>query len=325
MAKQLIECYPKEVNADFLEDYSVHQISKDCTGEGDSGSGGDNDCLSKWKDKKEEANSKLEIANAAVSKATKKVENIMHWEAKLKVYWESIEKTDEIANKVAREIYILKCYVESFCTNAECMVEALEILYCETRTIYDPCVNEMVILIDRINKCLVCITDPAFDRSQGITKAIDAYAAKLKELADLQKDALTKIVKALECANIIFYTICDTTDKKQDFKCDSLEKEIEALLINFGNCQECSDDDEGISCDPLICTSMCKNLEPIPVMPLCKDPYFKETQSEYEQAKKDREEAKNELDKAKEEQQAAFMYFSGVSKAIEASNKAKAG
>lgn len=324
MANQLTDCYPEEILTNF-PDNSLHQIPEDCLGGSSSDTPGGEGCLSKWQTKKDEAKSSLDIANAKVSNATKKVANAMHWEAKIKIYWENIEKTNELADKVARELKMLKTYVSTFCENAGCMVEALEILYCEVRSIYDPCVNEMVTLIDKINKCLGCITDPAFDRSQGITKAIDAYAAKLQELADLQKEALTKIVKALECANIIYYTICDPEVDKHDFKCDSLQNEIDELLTNFGDCKDCEGSEDGNSCEPLECTSVNKKLEPIPVMPLCKDPYFDKTKGEYESAKTDRETAKNELDTEKEIQQAALMCFNGVTNAIIASKNAKAG
>lgn len=316
-------CYPDNFPFDFPTN-SVHDVTA-CIDDTNPGNSGGDDCLSKWKTQKDQAKSDLDLANAEVESAKKRVENAAHWEQKLKVYCDNIEKTDELANKVTRELKTLKDQICVFCFNADCMVQALEILYCETREIYDPCVNEMVKLIDKINKCLSCITDSGFDRSVGITKAIDEYAAKLKELADLQKDALTKIIKALEIANIIFYALCETpTKKEQDFKCDSLEKELEELCYNFGDDIKC-DAPNGNACEPLTCEAMCKDLTPVPVFPLCKDEYYTETKAQYVAIKTESTAAKDDLDQKKETQKKAFLTYNGIQNAIEAANNAKAG
>jgi len=206
------------------------------------------------------------------------------------------------------------------------MVEALELLYCEVLSIYNPCVNEMMTLMEKIDKCLKCITDPKFDRSVGITKAIDIYFMKLKELADLQKEALEKIIKALEVANIIVYCLCAVKDKEnqQDFVCDALEQELERMLEYFGNCLDCDGDKDPMKCEPLRCDLIDKELSPVPVMPICKNPYFKTTKSEYDDARGKAKEAKDTLDSAKKKYGSAFACYNGVKNAMEASKAAKA-
>jgi len=193
-------------------------------------------------------------------------------------------------------------------------------------------------IMDQVNNCLKCITDPGLVRDKGILKTLSEYDQKLREIEVLQFEMLKKILVALKCANILYYSIGNEHGKEnstQEYLCDSLMDELGQLLNNFGNCRPCDDSASNSLLLPLSCkkqgesSSDDKNekydLLPVPVFPLCRDKYYTDTQKQHENAKKEKEAAKEYLDIARENKEAAQACFESLDTAIQKSKNAKSG
>ncbi len=320
----------------FNPDSPVHT---DCVPNTPPGGNAGDDCVTKWKDEKDIAGENLKRAIANVQKYSEALKYALEWEAKLKLYFDNIYKTSELSDKVARETKGFKTHVTKVCINAECLVKAIEMLFCEVRAIYEPCVRELVDIMNKVYDCLKCNTDPALDRGTGILKTLAEYGMKLREIEALQFDTLKKVVEALKCANILFYSICKG-EKQEEYGCDALINELEVLIENFGNCIPC-DSTTVPTPAPALCCKMppenCApdssaatpyiniNLAPIPLFPLCKDPYYLSTEIQYSKAQADKTTAKNCLDEAKEAKESAQACYASLVDAIKKSEDAKNG
>lgn len=315
--------------------YASESVHPDCVPDTPPGGNAGDDCITSWKDKKDAANKTLKEAIAEVQMRSEALKYATEWEARLKTCYDNIYKTAEVADKVAREIDGFKAQVGRVCTNAECTVTALELLYCQTREIFEPCIRELVDMMDHVKDCLKCITDPALVRDKGILKVLTEYDQKLREIEALQFDTLKKIVAALKCANILYYSIC-SGGKDQDYSCDALMDELGQLHCNFDNTAN-NPDDPVVSvpldckrvvevCDPPSTSSvLISSLVPVPVFPLKTDPYFSNTETQYTNAQTEKEAAKGCLDKAKKEKEAAQACYDSLVAAIVMSENAKAG
>ena len=323
------------------------------------GSNGD-DCIGKWKSGKATAEKNLKKAIAEVESKSEALKYAEEWEAKLKLYFDNIYTTAELADKVARELEAFKCQTQNVCKNAECTITALEILFCEVREIFEPCLRYLIELMDEVNACLKCITDPGLVRDEGILKVLAEYDMKLRELEGLQLDTLKKIIEALKCANILFYTICSIDEEensskagKEVFICDSLQDELKLLCKTFGMDPEkvCApnsstpndskgekeegEEDNSYAHKVWECENLTKDcddsnaekltLGPAPRFPLNCDPYYINTECQHGIAQDEKETKKAELSDAKKAKEAAQSCFDSLVLAIDTAESAKRG
>ena len=303
---------------------------------------GGSDCIGKWKDEKDKAKRVLDEAIATVQAESDALKYALEWEGKLKSYSNSIYKSAEVADKLARQIKGFKAQVGLVCINAECTTQALEQLFCQVKEIFEPCARELTTVMDRLIECLRCITDPALVRDEGILKVLQEFDLKLRELAAMQLDCLKLIIEALKCANVLFYAICPATGDKtaeEEYFCDSLSDELKALCEMLG--VHIKDDEDNADCDgvseieALGCSMLsddCKSgsaallqLVPVPKFPLTEDPYYTNTECQYQKAQEDKNAKKENLDKAKKEKESAQACYDSLVKAIETAEKTKVG
>lgn len=222
------------------------------------------DCIEKWINEKAARKKDLDVAIARLENAKKNLAYIEAWERRLKLYFDGIEKTADLADKVCREAKTTIRQFEKICQNADKSVTAIQILYCEVEKVFrnenNVDVETLTSMMEGIMKCLRCITDPGLIRDRGIVKALEAFDAKLKELAALQLDAMKKILEALKCANLLYHALCDIPCRDendspipvtdcQDYGCDSLMSELRELQACFGTCNEPEDCNGGAGTD----------------------------------------------------------------------------
>ena len=305
---------------------------------GQGGSG----CIGKWKDEKDKAKRVLDEAIATVQAESDALKYALEWEGKLKSYFDSIYKSAEAADKLARQIKGFKAQVGLVCINAECTTQALEQLFCQVKEIFEPCVRELTTVMDRVIECLRCITDPALVRDEGILKVLQEFYLKLRELAAMQVDCLKLIIEALKCANILYYAICPATGDKateEEYRCDSLRDELNAMCEMLGVSIKDDVDDAHCDDDPitkaLSCALLsvdCKDdaspsleLVPVPKFPLTEDLYYTNTECQYQKAQEDKNAKKENLDKAKKEKEGAQACYDSLVRAIETAEKTKIG
>ncbi|MBL7828073.1 MAG: hypothetical protein JNJ57_15690 [Saprospiraceae bacterium] len=300
-----------------------------------SGPGNTSDnCVEKWRQEKDAAKRDLDQKIAEVDQAKKELENAIAWEGKLKTWYDNVVKTAELSDKLRRELSVMISQVEKLCENSACTVEALKCLYFMVETIYNESVSSILNILELLQKCIRCISNPQLIRDKGITKAINDLEIKIKELDALHLDALKKVIEALKCALILQYSLCEDPDVAQDFSGDALLCDLYDLEQSLGgpmpdasgnlpkprNCKA-SDLDSG----PWACCVNEEELVDRPTFPLEEDDYYRDIEGQYDQAKTDKNDAKDKYDNLKKQKEAKQACYESLSGAIETADKTNNG
>jgi hypothetical protein len=321
-------------------------------------------CIEKWKNEKADIKKELDVSIAELENAKKSLAHIEAWERRLKLYFDGIKKTAELADKVCRETKTTITQFKKICKNSNKSGIAIRILFCEVENVFRNENNEdvetLTTMMEGIMKCLRCITDPGLIRDRGIVKALEEFDAKLKELSALQLDTMKKTIEALKCANLLYHALCELDCKDegngcdcQDYSCDSLLSEIQELQACFGTCKDDEDCEQpGSSSDtvsdssgdnqdhwskccskdgqPWECKLACEpqldtpTLLPLPIFPLKSSDYYNHTEAQWVCAEDEKEKAKCNLDKAKAEKDSLQACYDSLVEAIKAAEQAKA-
>lgn len=290
---------------------------KDCLPAPGSGNGTADTCVEKWKDKKDVAKRDLDEIIAEAEQAKKALEYAVAWESKLKWYFGNIEKTAELSDNLRRELSVMIAQVERVCKNAECTVEALKCLYCQVQNVYTESATSLVAILELLQKCIKCITDPALVRDKGITKAISDLEIKVKELDALYLDSIKKVIEALKCALVLFHSICEDHVRDEDYETDSLHSELEGLYDRLAGNKVVS--------DALECVATSQKLEPIPSFPLKQDQYYTSVVDQFANAQAATGTARDEYDRLKKEKEGLQACYNSLVDAIQTADKTKSG
>jgi hypothetical protein len=253
----------------------------------------------------------------------KPIPNTSEWEAKLKSFWDRIKRTDELADLVRRELDIFGEQICKVCTNAECTVEAIKLLYFDLLEVY----TSIIMLKENLDGDPLCCTvglndkldqieDPGLPKDSGIRKCLADFGAKLDVVLGLQNDAFKKVLEALKCAYLLLEYICEEND--------GLKRDIEELTDCFGGVIT---DDEVAPCEPTpgLPVRCCLDFDNLPTFPIKENAYYIDTQAQYEAAKAAKELAQKDMNNERQDYEAVKACYDSLCDAIEKAKAAKSG
>ena len=151
-----------------------------------------------------DAEGKLKEMNAYYSSASAAFNDAKTWEDKIKIYWDNIKNTEDLADTIIADLEKLDIQVECVCSNASGYVEAVKILVC--------CVKEVGGGLEMLNDDfrdlmtrIDCVKskEPSLDSSKSILKCLDEYRIKLEAALASALEALKVALELLKCANLI--------------------------------------------------------------------------------------------------------------------------
>ncbi|MBK6931909.1 MAG: hypothetical protein IPH12_14010 [Saprospirales bacterium] len=266
--------------AKLLKDNSCCSAS----GNGTPTPGGD--CIDDWKEKLKEVTNEYNLISAQTDRAEEVYRLAAAWEAKLNTWFANINAANEKALTVVEELGIFIAQVDILCRNSECTAEALELLLCQVKSLFDlfytypnQTPSGLKDLVVELKEQIDCLKDLSPTAKEEMLKCIADYEAKLAAVCGLQDAVLKKVVEALKCANLLHTSICS--------EC-GLKKYLEDLQTEFAGTPD-SDErhagcppEESADTTPFPCDETAA--KPEPVFPISESDYYKDTATQKDQA-----------------------------------------
>ena len=300
-----------------------------CCNPNDDQTQGPKDCLDSWKLQKADVDNAYAKIAAKAAQAEERYKNANAWESKLKTWLDGIKSADEKGNKVLTELEIFLAQFEVICTNAKCTVEALQILLCQTKGLFDSLYTLKTSLLDKLKLSIECLKDLSVDGKNDIMECIAEFEAKLKSACDLQDSILKKLVEAYKCANLLYIEICGIIEKEgyYDDLADGLHQQVEDLLAYFNGTASgpAAPDDDNIQPDESLFPCDENEVKPVPKFPLNTNTYYTDLTTDYATAVTKSGELKTAWDASRKDRDLLFAQKTSVAEAIAAAEAAESG
>lgn len=265
-------------------------------------------CLEDWENDLKDVQNKLKMSQCKKTGISNKNTNAMQWHAKLNMFWDSMQQTDELLDDVSVHLELFIDQSELICSNIECSRMAIQILFCKLKKVFDCTDSLREHLIDFFMK-VDCLGDENINaNSSFIYACLQNLLAKL-ELAVAKQQALLKLfIEILRCIEELEEAICDDD-------C-GVKGHLHHLADIFTRATE-----ESVTCD--LDRSCDEKVEPKPVIPLECERVFVFTGRQRELSADEKKEIKDELDQVCKEHEALASCERSLSEAVESSRAAQ--
>ncbi len=287
------------------------------------------DCLDSWKLQKASVDNEYAKVAAKAAQAEERYKNALAWELKLKAWLDNIKTADENGNKVLTELQIFLAQFEVICPNAKCTVEALEILLCQTKAVFDCLYLLKTSLLDKLKDSVECLDKLGGQQKKDIQDCIAEFEGKLKAACELQDSILKKLVEAYKCANLLYIQICGIIKDEgyYDDLADGLKQQIEGLLAYFNGTASAPEASADPDCPPGESQFPCDENEakPLPKFPLNTNTYYTGLEQDYSTATTKSGELKTAWETCRKERDLLLAQKTSLAEAIAAAEAAESG
>jgi len=290
---------------------------------------GPKDCLDSWKLQKADVDNAYAKIAAKAAQAEERYKNAYAWEMKLKTWLDNIKTTDEKGNKVLTELQIFLAQFAVICPNAKCTVDALAILLCQTKGVFDCLYTLKTSLLDKLKEDFDCLNNLSGEGKRDVLECIIEFEAKLKAACELQDSILKKLVETYKCANLLYVQICGVIEKEGNYQdlADGLHQQIEDLLAYFDGTATSSaaSDDDVYTPDESMFPCDENETKPLPKFPLNTNPYYTDLSADYTTAVTKSGELKTAWDTCRKERDLLLAQKTSLAEAIVAAEAAENG
>lgn len=265
-------------------------------------------CLEDWENDLKDVTNKLKMAQCKKTGITNKNTNALVWHAKLNMFWDSMQHTDELLDAVSVQLDLFIEQTDLICSNIDCSKMAIQILFCKLRRIFE--------CTDRLRECLIdffmkvdCLGDENInEKNSFIVACLKSLHDKLELAVAKQFELLKLFIEILKCIEELEQAICHD-------EC-GVSGHLDHLAEIFTRTCE-----ESVSCD--LDKSCDDKIEPKPVIPLECERVYVFTSRQRELAAEEKKEIKNELDQICKEYEALASCERSLSEAVESSKAAQ--
>ena len=282
--------------------------------------------------KLKDAENRLREMNAYYQSALNAYNEAKTWEDKIKIYWENIQRTEDLADVVVADLEKLTNQIDCVCYNADQYTQAVRVLICcvkDTGLVLEYITTEMRDLMARID--CVKSKEPALDSSKSILKCLDDYRTKLDAALKQTLETLKLALNLLKTAQLVL------NEKR------GLEDFIAYLWVNGGgraaaenvppatevdsDCFYVPDDTEPTagSCPPIEYTKPCQPPAESKGVTLAieQHTYYVNTGTQFSSARETRQAVEDQLHQAQQIRDGAQAKRDSVFKALADAKKAK--
>ncbi|MBD2753202.1 hypothetical protein [Spirosoma validum] len=286
-------------------------------------------------------------------------DNTVTWYNKLKVYFDNVEATEKLSEKVFEDIDKLAAQAQTVNANVEQIVEAIRLLVCNVRMVsqsldrltqkYQSLKNEIdntgmgskdfkpnVFMAEfnklggdggKLNKASIACAD-ALTKALDLLKAIYIlhYGMDSSRTGDIETYRITRVLDesvTVEEDKILYTTIFETIDAKILGRDVKIPGGLEWLLAQLRNVLSSGvpQPDPDPDGDHYPCDTVYQH---IPHFPLSgTDRYYSETKKQYEKARRMMKTADDQLTLTQKDLQRAESSFDGLSAALKSAEEAK--
>ncbi|HRN57331.1 MAG TPA: hypothetical protein PLL71_12810 [Agriterribacter sp.] len=281
---------------------------------------GCNCCYDGWQDELKVVKTKYSGSEEKARQLKDELTVVADRRDKLKMWYDELTKANDLARKICDQLEILLTQVNKISTNTDLAVQAIKTLYCMVRDFYMQ-VDLIKTKYDRLQNCIKCLNNPALGPGMGIMKCLEEYGKKLEIVIATRDEVIKMLMAAIKIACRINKNI-------------SVEFGLSTVITEWSKAFNCSVqcDDDAAPCPPAgstanitktgaapaqedSCLGAC-SLDPILLFPVCKDPYYKCIDDQYEADKKAAEELAKELLKENKKKEALLACKQSLESAI---------
>jgi hypothetical protein len=164
-------------------------------------------CYDSWEDELKKVKQDL---NKAVEEANQLNEEFKFTSAerdKLKSWFDDLIKADQLARAVCDQLDITSSQTEKICTNSGKTVEAIEILFCMIRDLFEQ-IDAIVVICTQIENCIKCLNSDELPENSGIRKCLKQFEDKLDAVVKTRNDLIKAIMAVIKMAEVLHAEIC---------------------------------------------------------------------------------------------------------------------
>ncbi len=255
-------------------------------------------CYDTWVKELKEVSLEYKQVSEQAAQINEKYKFIVEERDKFKVWVADLDKANDLARAVCDQFQVIGSQSDKICINSEKSVQAIEILFCMIRDLFEQ-LDLLLTIYNQIDNCIKCLNSEELPEGSGIRKCLAEFLKALEAVLKTRTELIKAIMKVVRDANVLHEGICSDT---------GLVAIIEEWL-DILNCEEnygasttpvdpCSNEASGGEST----NGHCK-LKPILTLPICNDGYYLWVKDKYdEDVKAASDEAKNlvEINKKKE-------------------------
>ena len=234
-------------------------------------------CYDTWKEELIVVKRNYNKANEEAIQANERYKFIVWQRDKFKAWLDDLIKTHQLSQDICNQFEVTISQTEKICTNSDKTVDAIEILFCMVRDLYEQ-VDLILTIYNQIDACIKCINSEELPENSGIRKCLKIYWEKLDAVIKTRNEVIKALMKAIRDANVLHESICS------DFGLIAVITEWEDIL----NCKEQCNGGQPPE-DP--CKEQVKDhtqavvecaLIPVLTFPICNDSYYAWVKKHYE-------------------------------------------
>jgi hypothetical protein len=270
-------------------------------------------CYDDWVKELKDVKVKYGAAEEKVKQLKEELSLVIDRRDRLKKWYDELTKANDLARKICDQLEVLLTQTGKVATNTELAVQAIKTLYCMVRDFYMQ-LDYIKTIFDRLMNCIKCLNNPALAPGQGIMKCFEEYGKKLDAVIATRDELIKMLMVVIKIACRInknieadFGLITVITEWKDAFNCEISCDDTADPCNDKGhdkgpNQQARQTQQPQVQEQEVSCLGNC-SLVPILCFPICKDPYYKCVDDQYQTDKTKAEElAKTLLEETKKKE-----------------------
>lgn len=165
------------------------------------------DCISTWKNELAVAQLGLSRATAEYNAASRRYAGAKEWVDQLGVYWNNIQKTDELAKAVLAQLPPFMDHAEMLTKNTEHTVSATRILICDLEDVID-CADELQDLIKALMDVIKGLeTQKLATKPMKILPVMETLTTKFNEAYEMIIQSILKAIDVLNGSDQLHHSV----------------------------------------------------------------------------------------------------------------------
>jgi hypothetical protein len=242
-----------------------------CSTDPNDPGGGCDCCYNSWTDELKKVTQDYNQINEQSVQLTEHYKFIAAERDKIKVWLDDLVKADQIAKALCSQFEVMESQTDKVCINSKKTVEAIEILFCMIRDLYEQ-IDKIISIYNEIDNCIKALNSDDLPADSGIRKCLKMYMERVDAVVKTRNDVLKGIMASVEQAIALHEAICS------EFGLQKVVEEWHTIL----NCdEECKDNSGTASAGPCAdgqsttdeSTGICV-LKPILTLPICNNAHY---------------------------------------------------
>lgn len=159
-------------------------------------------CNDSWQDELKKVTPAYYQAVELSGQLQTKVNFITGRRDRYKSWLDELVKAEELSAEVCYQLKLIAVQSDKIWFNSCKAAEAIEILFCMIRDIYNQ-TDRIKLIYDSLQNCIARVNDPSLIPGQGILQHLNEYKQKLDAVLKTRDEILKSIIDAIKLANLI--------------------------------------------------------------------------------------------------------------------------